>query len=62
MNPSCGKLHFWGTSDAFLMPGCVILLGINCGKEAKGTKKGEKAQPWDSCHVLLTSHLVHQDA
>ena len=39
MKPSCEKLHFWGTSDAFLMPGCVILLGINWGKEAKGNKK-----------------------
>ena len=56
MKPSCEKLHFWGTSDAFLMPGCVILLGINWGKEAKGNKKKKEGGGGQKKAKAVTSH------
>lgn len=66
MSTSGGKLHFWeprsNTSDAFLSPGCVILLAVRreMGGWAWQSEDGTKTR--GSCHAVLTSHLVHQNA
>lgn len=46
MNTSSGKLHFWGphTSDVFLRPGCVILLGSRWWREGEKRHKLKKEQ------------------